>query len=177
MATLGHAPGTRCDGLGPAAILVGLSLNYLNLLPFPPLDGGQLLRNLWPQRWRGSLWLLLALLMAVGLVMSLKYGWTLIAVVIALQWHSLRSRINGQVLAALPPQAANLPIAELDALILAQLQARVPNQSLRERLRQALELRQITRLQPLCLAEGLGVLALWLGVWAWGVHLALNLGR
>jgi Zn-dependent protease len=155
------------------AISVTLLLNYLNLLPFPPLDGGQLLRNLWPQRWRGGEWLLLAVLLTAGLAVSMWQSWWFIVFLIVMQWPSVRrSREDAQLLATLPPDAAQRPTPELDLLILTALQARLPAQSLKERLTRALSLRQTVRMQPLGLGEGLLVLALWLGLWAWAVWLA-----
>lgn len=156
-------------------ISVALFLNYLNLLPFPPLDGGQLLRSLWPQRWRGGEWLLLGALWVLGLGVSIWQGWTVIAILVGLQWPSVKqSREDAQLLNALPAHAAQLPTPELDLLILTELQARQPTQLLKPRLTRALALRQAARLQPLSLGEGLLVLALWLGAWAWAGWLVLR---
>ena len=156
-------------------ISVALFLNYLNLLPFPPLDGGQLLRSLWPQRWRGGEWLLLGALWVLGLGVSIWQGWTFIAILIGLQWPSVKqSREDAQLLNALPAHADQLPTPELDLLILTELQARQPTQPLKTRLTRALALRQAARLQTLSLGEGLLVLALWLGAWAWAGWLVLR---
>ena len=69
--------------LGTLAWLL-LVINYLNLLPVPPLDGGRLVEDLLPARWAWLRVLVVVGLCAIGILVSVLMGFWLLVVIIAL---------------------------------------------------------------------------------------------
>lgn len=61
-----------------------LVINYLNLLPIPPLDGGRIVEDLLPARWAWLRVLVVACLCGVGIAASVLMGFWLLALIIAL---------------------------------------------------------------------------------------------
>lgn len=89
--------------LMPGALVL-LGLNYLNVLPIPPLDGGEVVRALLPPRW---LWLhavFLLLACGIGLVAAISAGWIALSVIIALQFGGVHLQwLIGRALRGLGP--------------------------------------------------------------------------
>jgi Zn-dependent protease len=96
--------------------LLLLVLNYLNLLPVPPLDGGHFVQALLPRQWARVELMFLLLAAAAGLALAWYLGSVLIALLVALQIFAVRTHLReGKVareLAAAAPDFASHAEAE-----------------------------------------------------------------
>jgi hypothetical protein len=62
-----------------------LAINYLNVVPVPPLDGGHIVQAMLPARWYGLRIAFLASACVAGAVLSLTFGLVGLAVIVLLQ--------------------------------------------------------------------------------------------
>ena len=76
-------PYTTPAWLGTLAWLL-LVINYLNLLPIPPLDGGRIVEDLLPARWAWLRVLVVVGLCGLGIVASVLMGFWLLVLIIGL---------------------------------------------------------------------------------------------
>ncbi|MBL0040707.1 MAG: hypothetical protein IPP28_06595 [Xanthomonadales bacterium] len=66
-----------------------LAINYLNVVPVPPLDGGHIVQAMLPARWYGLRIAFLASACVAGAVVSLTFGLVGLAVIVLLQLAQL----------------------------------------------------------------------------------------
>ncbi len=113
------------SSFGPAAAalpwlseagLMFLFINYLNVLPLPPLDGAKVVEAMLPPRLQNLQVAFIALTCIVGAVISAMIGWTLLTALAVLQLLTLPAMLaNGSALKAMAKgeiPAASLPRAE-----------------------------------------------------------------
>lgn len=74
--------------LALAAVLF-LFVNYLNLLPIPPLDGGHVVQSLLPRRALQTQAWFVILAASAGIALALSMGWLLLGMLFALQLLSV----------------------------------------------------------------------------------------
>ena len=92
-----------------AAMLL-LVINYINLLPIPPLDGGRVIQAMLPPRWHGVQAGFIAVACVGGGVAALWAGMTVIALLALVQLNGLPQLLqNGRVLKALLADGALPP--------------------------------------------------------------------
>ncbi|HWT15544.1 MAG TPA: hypothetical protein VN581_07160 [Patescibacteria group bacterium] len=79
----------RDDGWMLHAAWVFLAINYLNVLPVPPLDGGHIVQAMLPARWYGLRIAFLVLACAAGAAAALAFGLVGLALIVLLQLGQL----------------------------------------------------------------------------------------
>ena len=134
----------------PVAITV-LSLNYLNLLPIPPLDGGHFLQSLVPRGWAGFGVVLIGALGAAGLALAFWLHSMLLGIVVAAQLIGLRRVWSDARLAkSLHGEFAQTGASgrARDAQILARVSAQEPRSALLHRYARLVKLRTLIDLRP-----------------------------
>lgn len=88
------------------SIWVFLAVNYLNVLPIPPLDGGHVVQALLPPRWINLQTWFVLIACAIGVVASWAIGLVFLAVVAAIQFiAALKQFAVGRAVKALLPEA------------------------------------------------------------------------
>lgn len=98
-----------------------LSLNYLNLLPIPPLDGGRLLESLIPRSWTRVEAGVMGLAAAAGLILAWRLEFILLAVLVVWQLFAQRQHMADRRLAVrlsqeLGPDGIRCPNLDLHLL-------------------------------------------------------------
>lgn len=92
------------------AALLFLFINYLNILPIPPLDGGRVVQAMLPPRWHVLQVGVVAVTCVVGAVGAIALGMTAIAMLALLQLTTLPAVVQGgRVLRALLADGAPVP--------------------------------------------------------------------
>ena len=133
--------------------IILLVLNYLNLLPFPPLDGGHFVQSLLPRRWLGTeVWLMGALVVA-GLLVAWQLQWWIVILLFAFQLNGLRqqwrdARLLRALMPALDPRTAGNDTGQLDAMLLAAVAHDAPAANMLQRLTRVVRLRTRLLLRP-----------------------------
>lgn len=96
MVATGAAPAGATAALVTLAIAF-LAINYLNVLPIPPLDGAHVVSALLPPRWARVETLLLAAAAVGGALLAWRFDMPLISALAALQLFALRAnwRLHG----------------------------------------------------------------------------------
>jgi Zn-dependent protease/cell wall assembly regulator SMI1 len=93
---------TFAGGWQSEAAMLLLTINYINLLPIPPLDGGRVIQAMLPARWHGVQAGFIAVACVGGGVAALWAGMTVIALLALLQLNGLPQLLqNGRVLKVL----------------------------------------------------------------------------
>lgn len=142
------------DGFGSPLTMTAvifLALNYLNLLPVPPLDGGHFVQSLWPRGWERVRIVFVGVLVLLGVVLAWALEFWLLLVLIGVQLMLMRghwrdARVLRSLRAALDLTA--LGKHALDARLLAAIDADQPTANLNARLTRVLRLRNLLQLQP-----------------------------
>lgn len=75
----------RDAGLLLHAAWVFLVINYLNLAPVPPLDGGKIVQAMWPPRRYGMRIGFLLIACTAGAALAAAFGWIALALIVSLQ--------------------------------------------------------------------------------------------
>jgi Zn-dependent protease len=137
-------------GVIPAATVL-LVLNYLNLLPIPPLDGGHFLQSLLPRGWALVEAVLVGLLLLAGIAFAIFTRWWILLVLVAVQVFALRmnfrdARLAARIRADVDPAA--MARHALDDRIVAAVAREQPQAKPLQRLARALRLRTLLLLQP-----------------------------
>ena len=146
-----------------------LSLNYLNLLPIPPLDGGHFLQSLVPRGWAGIGVVLIGALGAVGLALAFWLQSVLLGIVVAAQLIGLRRLWrDAQLAKTLHGQFAQAGTSgrARDAQILARVSAQEPRSALLHRYARLVKLRTLIDLRPPRGAASVILVALYLAPFA-----------
>ncbi len=78
-------PATFGNNTVLAFAIAFLAVNYLNVLPVPPLDGGHVVQALLPQRWSRLRTVFVGVACAIGALASWAVGFIIIAVLAVLQ--------------------------------------------------------------------------------------------
>lgn len=162
---LGVAPG----GLLLWSAIMFLALNYLNLLPVPPLDGGHFVQALWPRGWERVQIVFVGVLVLLGVVLAWVLEFWLLLVLIGVQLMLMRGHWrDARVLRSLraAPDLAALGKHALDARLLAAIDADQPTANLNARLTRVLRLRSLLQLQPPRPLARIALLALYLACFA-----------
>lgn len=165
IAAIGVAPG----GSLMWTAIVFLALNYLNLLPVPPLDGGHFAQSLWPRGWERVQIVFTALLVLVGLVLAWALQFWLLLILIGVQLFLTRGLWRDAHLLHRLRAAADFTTLgkhALDARVLAEIDNDQPKATLNERLTRALRLRSLLQLQPPRQLARIGLLALYIACFA-----------
>ncbi len=133
--------------------MVFLFVNYLNVLPIPPLDGAHVVEALLPVRWAKVQTVLIAIAAVVGAYFAWQYSFYLLTVVALLQLPALAAnwRLHEVELALLQTQPST-PAEPRERMlqILSALEAKLgPTPHALVRVRQALSVRQRIEVQPM----------------------------
>lgn len=88
-AMLAFALVQRDDGWVLHAAWVFLAINYLNVVPVPPLDGGHIVQAMLPARWYGLRIAFLAVACLAGAAVSFAFGLVGLALIVLLQLGQL----------------------------------------------------------------------------------------
>jgi len=133
--------------------MVFLFINYLNVLPIPPLDGAHVVEALLPVRWAKLQTVLIAIAAVVGAYFAWQYSFYLLTVLALLQLPALAAnwRLHEVELGLLQ---TGLPKSDAprDRMlqILGALEAKLgPTSHALVRVRQALSVRQRIEVQPM----------------------------
>lgn len=177
-AVLGLWPEAVSDTALTLSILF-LLVNYLNLLPVPPLDGAHVLQALLPLRWARLQTVLLALLALLGALLAWHFDFVLLALLALLHLLSVPAAWQAQGVArGLARQPEALP-AHRGARLLHVLRAFEhglgPSTQAQHRINQALATLTQLEMRPMGHAARLATGTLYLGLLA-GPLLALLLG-
>ncbi len=134
----------------PAAAVL-LVLNYLNLLPLLPLDGGHFVQSLLPRGWTWLETLLLGVLMLAAVALVVFTQWWILLVLVAMQavasgMHLHNARLAARIRAEGDP--LTLPRHVLDDRIVGALIREQPRVKPMQRLLRAVRVRTLLLLRP-----------------------------
>ena len=155
-------------GLLPAASVL-LALNYLNLLPLPPLDGGHFVQSLLPRGWVWLEVLLLVAFMLATVVLIVFTQWWLLLVLVAMQATALGINFsNARLVENIRAEGDPLTLArhELDDRIVAAVVRDRPRAPPLQRLQRALRLRTLLLLRPPRVMTRVALLLVYLAAFA-----------
>lgn len=136
-----------------ALTLTFLFINYLNVLPIPPLDGAHVVEALLPPRWARMQTVVLGLTAAGGAWLAWDYGWYLLTGLALLQLVALpyRWRLNAvEQIVAQQPGFASRPPAEQTLLTLRVLEQQLgATAQAPSRIQEATQVLQRQRVAPM----------------------------
>lgn len=167
LAVFGQAPDWAQGWLMPLA-LVMLAINYLNVLPIPPLDGAHVVQALLPRRLARLRTIFVGVACVLGAILALALGfWILVALpllqLLALpaQWrlHAVEEALDRQSsLAGLPPAL------RLSRVFHAMEQMLGPTPQAAVRVEQGLQLANALRTEPMGLPARMATSAVYVGL-------------
>ena len=160
------SPGNRA--LLTAALAL-LGLNYLNLLPIPPLDGGRVLEAMIPRNWLAVEMIVTALAALSGLVLAWVLEFPLLALLVVWQLIGQRRRwadrrVADRLSAELGEEGLRCP--KLDLHLLKALAAEGVREGVGSRVERARSIRNLLRVRPPARRARLAIGSVYVAVFA-----------
>lgn len=146
-----------------------LGLNYLNLLPIPPLDGGRVLEAMIPRNWVAVERAVMGLAAVAGLLLAWALSFPLLALLVVWQLAGQRRRWADRRLAdrlAAELGEAGLRCPKLELHLLKALAAEGVEEGVGSRVERARSIRNLLRVRPPARRARLAIGAIYLAVFA-----------
>ncbi len=146
-----------------------LGLNYLNLLPIPPLDGGRVLEAMIPRNWVAVERVVMVLAAAAGLLLAWALSFPLLALLVFWQLIGQRRRwadrrLADRLAAELGEEGLRCPKLELH--LLKALAAEGVQEGVGSRVERARSIRNLLKVRPPARRARLAIGAIYVAVFA-----------